>query len=246
MAKMTSCRVGCAGWSLPKSFSDDFPRDGSHLERYSSVFDGVEINSSFYRPHRPQTYARWAATVPKHFRFSVKLPRTITHDAKLRSPGKLLDRFFSEVDALEEKLGCILVQLPPSLQFDRAVVGRTLKAMQRRTGAHIVLEPRHASWFDGTADELLAEHDVARAAADPAVVPPAAEPGGCRDFVYYRLHGSPKIYYSDYEPEYLRALAKRLREASKTAREVWCVFDNTALGFATGNALAMQRLVRRA
>ena len=109
-----------------------------------------------------------------------------------------------------------------------------------------MFEPRHASWFDDDVDSLLTEYGAARVAADPAVVPRAAQSGGCPDIVYHRLHGSPKIYYSNYGPAYLRALAKRLREASKTARELWCVFDNTALGYATGNALTVQRIVRRA
>jgi uncharacterized protein YecE (DUF72 family) len=70
-------RIGCAGWSLPRVEQERFPAAGSHLERYASVFDAVEINSSFHRPHRPATYARWAAAVPSSFRFSVKLPKTI-------------------------------------------------------------------------------------------------------------------------------------------------------------------------
>ncbi|MEP6484905.1 MAG: DUF72 domain-containing protein [Rudaea sp.] len=243
---MTSCRIGCAGWSLPKSFSAAFPRDGSHLERYSSVFDCVEINSSFYRSHMPQTYARWSASVPARFRFSVKLPRAITHEARLKSPGKLLDRFFGEVEPLGKKLGCVLVQLPPSLAFDRAVVHRALKAIRARTDKSIVVEPRHATWFATDANEMLTEYAIGRVAADPAMVPLAAQPGGDPAFVYFRWHGSPKIYYSNYDAARLRSLAKDLRNAQKSAREVWCVFDNTTLGFATGNALELRRYMRRA
>ena len=76
-------RIGCAGWNLPKAHADAFPPEGSHLERYAGVFDSVEINSSFYRSHRAQTYARWAASVPPTFRFAVKLPCTITHAHRL-------------------------------------------------------------------------------------------------------------------------------------------------------------------
>src|SRR5881397_2217283 len=109
--------VGCAGWGLHKDVASRFPPDGSQLERYAAVFPAVEINSSFYRPHQPQTYARWAASVPEAFRFSVKLPRTITHDAKLRGIDELLDRFAREAGELGPKLGCVLVQLPPSGAF---------------------------------------------------------------------------------------------------------------------------------
>src|SRR5690349_12428290 len=73
--RVENVRVGCAGWSLPKEHADRFPAEGSHLERYAACFPAVEINSSFYKPHRPTTYARWAASVPPDFRFSVKVPK---------------------------------------------------------------------------------------------------------------------------------------------------------------------------
>src|SRR5688572_17535989 len=75
--------IGCAGWSLPKKFADAFPAEGSHLVRYAARLPAVEINSSFYRPHRPTTYEKWAASVPTGFRFSVKVPKWITHERRL-------------------------------------------------------------------------------------------------------------------------------------------------------------------
>lgn len=243
---MTTFHIGCAGWSIPKIYSEDFPSDGSHLQRYSAQLNAVEINSSFYRPHRQSTYARWSETVPGNFRFSIKMPRSITHDARLVASGKLLDRFFDEISALEQKLGCVLIQLPPSLRFDRAVVLRFLKTLRRRFDGSCVIEPRHATWFDEHANELLAEFDIGRVAADPAVVLAAATPGGAEKLVYYRLHGNPKkIYYSDYGHEYLKKLVGQLRNAGKNAQDVWCIFDNTALGFATGNALEVRKSLTR-
>ncbi len=231
--------VGCAGWSIPKMFSDEFPRDGSHLQRYSARLNAVEINSSFYRSHRRETYERWAETVPANFRFSVKLPRAITHDARLVKAGKMLDGFFHETGALGRKLGCVLIQLPPSLDFDRAVARRFLSALRRRFDGPCVVEPRHATWFDAAAGELLEEFDIGRVAADPAVIPAAARLGGDASLAYFRLHGSPKVYYSNYRQDYLSTLTDRLGEAARTASDVWCIFDNTALGHATGNALTI-------
>ena len=188
----TSFHIGCAGWSIPKTFSGEFPGDGSHLQRYSARLLAVEINSSFHRSHRQATYARWAEAVPCNFRFSVKLPRSITHYARLAKCGKLLDRFFVEAGALESKLGCVLIQLPPSLSFDPGVLRRFLKSLRNRFNGHCVFEPRHATWFDETAEQLLAEFEVGRVAADPAVVPAASLPGADGKIAYYRLHGSPK------------------------------------------------------
>ncbi|MCF5397969.1 DUF72 domain-containing protein, partial [Pseudomonas syringae] len=92
--------IGCAGWSLAREYWPDFPEQGSHLQRYASRFNAVEINSSFYRPHRAQTYARWAQAVPAGFRFSVKMPKLITHEHRLRECETVLTTFLSQCTAL--------------------------------------------------------------------------------------------------------------------------------------------------
>ncbi len=234
-------RVGCAGWSVPKGESAAFPRQGSHLQRYAARFNCVEINSSFYRPHRPATYARWAASVPDAFRFSVKMPRTITHYARLVGVSAQLDTFFREAGALGIKLGCVLVQLPPSLRFEPTIAKRFLAMLRRRHDGMVAIEPRHPSWFSTASDALLAEARVARVAADPAVVPMAANSGGDARTRYFRLHGSPKIYYSTYDERYLADLTARLHTCTADGADCWCIFDNTALGAATANALDVMR-----
>ena len=194
----TNIRVGTAGWSIPKEHAGAFPTDGSHLERYAQVLSAVEINSSFYRPHRPVTYARWAASVPDAFRFSVKLPKTVTHKARLKATAEHLDRFLSEVSGLGPKLGPLLVQLPPSLPFESGTADSFLRDLRQRTPGHIACEPRHRSWFTPDVDALLVDLRIGRVAADPAPVPEADAPGGWRGLTYFRLHGSPQIYYSPY------------------------------------------------
>jgi len=138
---------------------------------------------------------------------------------------------------LGERLGCLLVQLPPSLSFEPGVATAFFTALRSRSAAPVACEPRHASWFTPEAEEILIEFEVARVAADPARVPSAGEPGGWPGLVYFRLHGSPRIYYSAYEEEYLDALASRLEEHTAAGRQAWCIFDNTVLGAATRNAL---------
>jgi uncharacterized protein YecE (DUF72 family) len=229
--------VGCAGWSLPRAEQARFPETGSHLERYAARFPAVEINSSFHRPHRPATYARWKASVPPTFRFSVKVPKTITHGLRLHQTEDLLETFLAEVSGLGDNLGCLLVQLPPSLAFEAEVADRFFAALRARTAVAVACEPRHPSWFDPGAEDLLAQRGIARVAADPARVPAAAEPGGWTSLAYYRLHGSPKIYYSAYSEEYLSALAEKIKADAAAGRDVWCIFDNTTLGAATANAL---------
>jgi uncharacterized protein YecE (DUF72 family) len=237
-------RIGTAGWSIPKHHVARFPVEGSHLERYSAVFNAVEINSSFYRPHRTATYERWAASVPEDFRFAVKIPKAITHERRLKDTDDPMSRFLSELGGLGRKLGPLLVQLPPSLVFDEGVSGRFLNDLRRRVEGGIVCEPRHRSWFAPGVDALLREFRVARVAADPALVPGASAPGGWRGLSYYRLHGSPRIYYSPYTADALTDIAERLASDASAGAETWCTFDNTAAFAATADALIAMDLVR--
>ncbi|MFS2036578.1 DUF72 domain-containing protein [Polaromonas sp. CT11-55] len=239
-------RVGCAGWSLPRETWPEFPEGGSHLQRYAARFNAVEINSSFYRPHQPATYARWAASVPADFRFSVKLPKTLTHEKRLRGGEDVLDTFLAQANCLGEKLGCLLVQLPPSLAFDAASVGDFLAGLRQRHAGGVALEPRHASWFTAPVDALLKELRIARVLADPVLFDAGRGPGGDPALVYVRLHGSPRMYYSAYAPQVLDALLVRLEHEAASDASVWCVFDNTANGAAVPDALYLARgLVQR-
>lgn len=230
--------VGCAGWALRREHAGAFPSAGSHLERYAGRLRAVEINSSFYRSHLPATYARWAAAVPPDFRFAVKVPREISHKLRLERTAAEMDRFLSEVAALGDKLGPLLLQLPPSLAFHPRVAADFFVALRDRTAGPVVCEPRHPTWFTPEATQLLGSAQVARAAVDPAVVPAAAEPAGWPGLVYYRLHGAPRIYYSTYSDADLRGVTAALLRCTAPA---WCIFDNTALGAATQNALDLRQ-----
>ena len=236
---MTAYRVGCAGWAIPKPHWSEFPADGSHLQRYAARFPAVEVNSSFYQPHRPATWSRWAESVPDDFRFSAKVPKTITHKRRLSDSAALLDMFLSEVTCLGPKLGCLLVQLPPSLAYDAPTVEWFFEDFRSRFDGGVVVEPRHASWFTPDVATRLDALRIGQVAADPAVAPAAAEPAGWPEITYVRLHGSPEIYYSNYDEPYLDRLAARIREYATRASEVWCIFDNTARFAATPNALSL-------
>ena len=240
---VASVRIGTAAWSIPKEHAAAFPTTGSHLERYGAVLNAVEINSSFYRPHRTATYERWAASVPEHFRFAVKIPKAMTHEHRLQDVGELLDRFLSEVSGLGSKLGPLLLQLPPSLRFEDGIADAFLRELRSRVEGPLVCEPRHATWFTPEIEALLDELRISRVAADPAPVEGAAEPGGWRGLSYYRLHGSPRIYYSAYDPEFLAGIAERIARDAAAAIETWCIFDNTAAFAATGDALTTRSLV---
>jgi uncharacterized protein YecE (DUF72 family) len=231
-------RIGTAGWSIARRSADHFPAQGSGLERYAAVFGAVEINSSFHRPHRASTWERWRDSVPAGFRFSVKVPKWITHEAKLMDCDEALAAFIGEAGALEDKLGVLLVQLPPKLEFDPGVAEHFFAALAVQSSAAIACEPRHASWFTDEADDLLTRLKVARVAADPARHEGAGVPAGWRGLNYWRLHGSPVVYRSSYADGIAQYAAAITEHA--VGGEAWCIFDNTASSAATGDALALK------
>lgn len=230
--------IGTAGWAIPRTSAVSFPQAGSTLQRYAARLPVAEINSSFYKPHRASTYERWAASTPENFRFAVKVPKALTHERRLVSAEDLLPPFLEGVQALGSKLGPFLIQLPPSLAFSLEAAA-FFEFWRTQVHGPTVVEPRHATWFIADVERRLADLRIARVAADPAVVPAAALPGGWRGLTYLRLHGSPQMYASSYADR-LPAIAETLRQAPG---EGWCIFDNTRSGAAAADALALQAML---
>jgi uncharacterized protein YecE (DUF72 family) len=236
-------RIGLAGWSEAvsrhrASFPAPLPGDCSALAKYATAFDFVEINASFYRQFRAETYGKWADDVPDGFRFAVKMHRQITHYTRLKNGG-LLEPFFESVAGLGEKLAAVLVQLPPSLVFDSAVATAFFDALRARYAGPVVCEPRHDSWTAPDALALLAAHRIGLVQIE--IPAPERERGHNDVPLYIRLHGSPRRYYSAYSDAQLAQLAEFLRLNPKRQRFV--VFDNTASNAGVRNALHLRQLV---
>jgi len=234
---------GTAGWSNPPTERNHRAAENSHLQHYAAHFNAVEINSSFYRSHARKTYERWSADTPAGFRFAVKAPRSITHDSCLKHCRRELHQFLQETAGLGKKLRVILVQTPASLEFDRAVATRFFKSVTEASSARVAFEPRHPSWFEPRAQATLSDLNVSRVVADPAKCEDVGEPPQAASLIYYRFHGSPRMYYSAYSEEYLFNLSKQIQRLRKRSKEVWCMFDNTARHASWGNALYLQHLL---
>lgn len=225
-----------------------FPGAGLHLQRYAQVLNCAEINTSFYRPHAREVYERWASQTPPGFRFAVKLPRSITHEGRLLRARKPLQAFLEQAGGLGDRLAVLLVQLPPSFAFETRRMRSFFALLAELYRGAVVCEPRHASWFTPKANAVLEALKVSRAAADPTRWPEGGRPGGWLGpkgdgsgaVLYHRWHGSPRMYWSRYEPEWLSARANELLQWPASA-ECWCIFDNTAGGGALPNALALRR-----
>lgn len=233
--------IGCAGWSIGRDHAPAFVSHGTHLQRYASQLNAVEINSSFYRPHRAQTYARWADSVPPGFRFSVKVPKLISHEQRLQDCEQAIDDFLGQCLQLGDRLGCLLVQLPPSLIFEEEIADGFFVALCERFTGQVVLEPRHESWV--MAEPMLRKYRIAQAAVDPSRISNDTLPAGWPGFRYWRMHGSPRVYYSAYERARLEQLANDVAATAVDSTATWCIFDNTASGAATGDALELLALL---
>lgn len=233
--------IGTAGWGLPSESQECFPGKGTHLERYARRFNAVGINSSFYRNHKPETYAKWARAVPEGFAFSVKLLRLFTHEKRLQEPDSRLEETFAGIRELGRSWKALLVQLPPSLVFDRGVADRFFSRLRKAVEREVVVEPRHKTWAEASAVSLLAHHGISKVQADPepCFVARAVRAQVART-LYYRLHGSPEMYKSLYTSDVIERVARRLGLA---AGDAWCIFDNTTYGHATTNALELAERV---
>ena len=228
---------------MPREYRAQRAETASHLAQYCEHFNCVEINSSFRHNHHFETYERWAATVPADFGFAVKVPAAVTHERKLQRVSRELDQFASGVGGLGSKLHVLLMQLPPSVEFDARRTRSAVHRLQNQTVASVACEPRHASWFTPRAERLLADWNVTRVAADPAKSGISLVPGGAPTIAYLRLHGSPRTYYSKYDPAFLQRIADIVMSRASMSLTTWVVFDNTAAGAAWPNALELCKLL---
>ncbi len=241
---MANAFIGTAGWNIPTHLKDRFLRLGTHLEKYSEKLNCVEINSSFYRNHSAATYSKWRSLAPEGFLFSVKLLKYFTHERRLAENGQVLKSCLNNIFALEDKLGALLVQLPPSLVYEEKVTTAFFKKLSQYCKVPVVLEPRHASWASNEIWNLLEPMNVHKVMADPEPCKMTrAQQAALKNRIrYYRLHGRPKMYKSSYEASDLERLSHVVLKQAPTTFQTWVIFDNSAHGHATQNALDLRRI----
>jgi uncharacterized protein YecE (DUF72 family) len=234
--------IGTAGWTVPKQNGAAFPGEGTHLERYAICLNGVEINSSFYREHKAATYRKWADSTPKNFRFSVKLSKVFTHVQKLEIKPDELSVSLQALQELGPKLGVLLVQLPPSLQYDAKVASSFFAQLKKTYTGPLALEPRHLSWLSPEGLDLFQQFGISKVIADPERCPLDLEKVASSGMLYLRLHGTPDIYKSQYETNTVKMYLQQILKHRQELQTAWCIFDNTTFGHATFNALEMSEM----
>ena len=233
--------IGTSGWNYNHwkelFYPVDYPKM-KWLEFYAKHYSTVELNASFYRLPHPQTFENWRKRTPGNFLWSVKASRYITHIKRIKDVNEPLERFFSSVELLKEKLGPILFQLPPNLAFDETILSHFCQKLKAN---HLyALEVRHPSWAqEKKAIDILKDNNIALCISDTAGRYPYIEEDTAT-FLYIRLHGSKKLYSSEYSEEELQTYAGKIRDWSK---ETYLYFDNDYGGYAIKNAKRMKEIL---
>lgn len=228
--------IGLAGWSEAVSkHRTYFPGSGSGLTRYAETFSMVEVNSSFYRAVRAETFTSWAEQTPSGFRFSVKINRAVTHAARLSANAKL-EQALEPMMSLGPKLAAVLIQLPPTLATDPDRDAAFLDRLRSLYAGMVAWEPRHPSWEAPEAARLLEEHGI----TPVRTTIPAAGAAHGSSGSYVRLHGTPRRYYSAYSTADLTSLSEWLRRDSSPSI---VIFDNTASSAGVRNAIELTELL---
>ncbi|MEV4345632.1 DUF72 domain-containing protein [Actinoplanes sp. NPDC049596] len=236
-------RIGTSGWQ----YRDWRPAKGADetgylypgglpqrlwLEHYAARFQTVEVNNAFYRLPERSTFEQWRARTPEDFCVAVKMSRYLTHIKRLKDPAEPVERFMSRAEALGDKLGPVLIQLPPTLKADLAQLDATLSLFP--ADVRVVVEPRHESWFTADLCALLKERRAALCWAD-RLGRPVTPLWVTTDFVYLRLHeGRAKPW-----PRYGRAALKTWLERLTGVPQAFVFFNNDPGGAAVIDAAAL-------
>ncbi|SNT52029.1 DUF72 domain-containing protein [Rhodococcoides kyotonense] len=262
-------RIGISGWTYAPWRGDFYPKGLQHrreLEYASERLTSIEINGTFYAMQKPASFTKWRGETPENFVFAVKGGRYITHLKRLVGVEAALANFFAAgVLGLSGKLGPVLWQLPPNLQFDAATLANFFELLPRTTSEAVelagrrddklpddrvalgydvdrpvrhALEARHESFACDEAVELLRAHDVAFVVADTAGRYPFVDTP-TSNFMYVRLHGDKELYASGYDDAALDAWTERITSWTSGGMDVFAYFDNDMKGFAPYDAMRL-------
>ncbi|MGD8522845.1 MAG: DUF72 domain-containing protein [Desulfobacterales bacterium] len=237
---MNKILVGTSGWNYDHWRGVFYPHKGSKskwLDFYAQRFISVEVNATFYRLMNPRTFEKWYQRTPEGFVWAVKASRYITHIRRLKDVRESLKKCLQSSKPLREKLGPILFQLPPTLSFDMEVFERFCNCLEE--GQRYTIEARHPSWLEEKAQSAFKRHHIAWCISDTAGRYPYLE-AITSEFIYIRLHGSKKLYASEYSDDELERWAEKIR---KWNIDTYVYFDNDYKGYAPKNALRLKELL---
>ncbi|HXO73820.1 MAG TPA: DUF72 domain-containing protein, partial [Puia sp.] len=222
---------GTSGLVLPLPNKQAFPpefRAGTRLTFYASLFNSLEVNSSFYKIPLPTTFSKWVTEVPEDFRFTVKLWQGITHSPQLNFNPADVDRFMQAANELTTKKGCLLIQLPPSVKADKADQLQHLleRIKKNQQDWKLAVEFRNRTWYTPEIERLLTQFQTTRVLHDMPASKIMETPGDL-PFIYLRFHGPAGDYKGGYGETTLKEYAEMIKKWQKTGKEVYVYFNNT-------------------
>lgn len=236
--------IGTSGWNYNHWQGIFYPEKlakNKWLGYYSKHFQTVELNATFYRQPKKETFEGWYKKTPENFIWSVKANKFITHIKRLKDPEESIDTFFSAAEKLKEKLGPVLFQLPPGLAFDEGTLITFLETIKKYNHP-CTLEVRNSTWLNDRCFSLLESYNVALCISDTAGRYPYAEEITA-NFIYIRLHGSEKLYASSYTDRELYIWAEKIMSWQ---RDTFVYFDNDFGGYAPQNASTLKKILMSA
>jgi len=238
--------IGTSGWSY-KHWRNVFYPEGmkptDYLPFYAKEYRATEINTSFYHLPKESTVIQWTEKVPKQFRFCVKMSRFITHVKRLLEPEEALERFFEVFKHMKEKMGPVLIQLPPSLKFDYERAEYFFSVLKKNYQEYdFALEVRHETWMVEESLTLMAKYDIAFVISQSGVKFPYAETVTAKN-IYIRFHGPKELYASAYTDEMLEDFAKKFKAWIAEGHYIWVFFNNDIHAYALSNAKTLMTMM---
>lgn len=244
---MPSVRIGTSGWVYQHWRGRFYPAElpaSRWLSFYAQHFDTVEVNNSFYRLPKRETFERWRLETPDSFVFAVKGSRFITHMKKLRDVDDAIKRFFASVEGLGEKLAVVLWQLPPNLKADVDRLDRFLRNLPNL--CLYAVEFRNSSWWqEQKVWQVLERHQVAHCVPILPTIPKELANFVTAPFVYLRFHGWNGLYSGCFPDEELEWWVEKIVGWQKQGLSVFAYFNNDVNAFAVQNAMRLRELVRQ-
>lgn len=241
--------TGTSGLLLPVPNKQYYPeefKEKSRLCYYASLYNSIEINSSFYKIPQVATLRKWAQDVPDDFRFTFKLFKEITHAPNLRFDASLLSRFMTAIGGVGDKKGCLLVQFPPSVRINYiSQIGDLLSLLRDHDSMKdwkIALEFRHPSLYVDDVRALLASFSVASVIHDKGAASSPMDMSDS-DLMYLRFHGPGGNYRGSYSAEILSEYASYVVDWIRENKQVFVYFNNT-MGDANANLNTLWRFVK--
>lgn len=236
--------VGTSGWQYDSWRDVLYPADVPKrrwLERYTETFATVENNGAFYRLPKPQTFAAWRASTPDGFVMAVKMSRYLTHVRRLQDPAEPVSRFLGAASELGDRLGPVLLQLPPTLQAEPTRLAECLDRFP--SNVRVAVEPRHDSWWTDEVRAVLAAHDAALCWTD-VLGRPRTRLWRTAEWAYLRFHEGAAQPWPRYGDQALRSWVRRLADTWDTAADLYVYFNNDPGGAAVRDALRFVTIAR--